>query len=50
MIDEETVYDHNVALIRLKDNYSSKYIVDLFKSTGVHKYMASKTTQVGTTF
>jgi type I restriction enzyme S subunit len=49
-LDEETVYDHNVALIRLKNNYSSKYIVDLFKSNIVRKYIASKATQVGTTF
>lgn len=49
-LDEDTVYDHNVALIRIKDNYSNKYISYLFKSSIVRQFIASKATQVGTTF
>lgn len=49
-LDEETVYDHNVALIRLLTEYESKYVCELLKSTFVRGLIASRATQVGTTF
>jgi type I restriction enzyme S subunit len=49
-LSEDTVYDHNVALMRLKSDYSNKFVSNLFKSNIVRKSIASKATQVGTTF
>jgi type I restriction enzyme S subunit len=49
-LDEETAYDHNVALIRVIDSFNPKYICNLFKSNVVRNQIASQATQVGTTF
>jgi type I restriction enzyme S subunit len=49
-LDEETAYDHNVALIRLIEEVDQKYIFYLFKSDAVRKLVGSYATQVGTTF
>jgi type I restriction enzyme S subunit len=49
-LDEETAYDHNVALIRLVKTVDQKYIFYLFKSYIVRKFVSMRATQVGTTF
>lgn len=49
-LTEETVYDHNVALIRLIGKFDQRYVFYLFKSNIVRKLIGSKATQVGTTF
>ena len=49
-LDDHTVYDHNVALIRMIKGLSQRYIFYLFKSTFVRKLIANQATQVGTTF
>jgi len=49
-LDEETAYDHNVALIRVIDDIDAEYICDLFKANTVRNQIANKATQVGTTF
>ncbi len=47
---EPTTFDHNVALIRLKESYSPNFICNYFKSNYVRSLVASRATQVGTTF
>lgn len=49
-LSEPTVYDHNVALIRFKENYNSNFMSFLFKSNYIRSLVASRATQVGTTF
>ena len=49
-LSEDTVYDHNVALIRLLKGIEQKFVFYLFKSYLVRKLVASRATQVGTTF
>ena len=49
-LDEVTIYDHNVALIRLVNDVCPEYIFYLFKSRLVRKLIATGATQVGTTF
>ncbi len=49
-LDENTAYDHNVALIRLFKQFDQRYIFYLFKSDAVRKLVGSRATQVGTTF
>lgn len=49
-LSEPTVYDHNVALIRFKNNCNSNFMSFLFKSNYIRSLVASRATQVGTTF
>jgi len=49
-LSEPTVYDHNVALIRFKKNCNSNFMSFLFKSNYIRSLVASRATQVGTTF
>ncbi|MEI6268081.1 MAG: restriction endonuclease subunit S [Methylococcaceae bacterium] len=49
-LDEDTSWDHNVALMRLIQGIDQKYIFYLFKSQIVRKLITSRATQVGTTF
>ncbi|GAB1622373.1 restriction endonuclease subunit S [Agarivorans albus] len=49
-LSEPTVYDHNVALIRFKKNHNSNFMSFLFKSNYIRSLVASRATQVGTTF
>lgn len=49
-LSEVTVFDHNVALIRLIKAVNQEYIFHLFKSNVVRKLVGSLATQVGTTF
>jgi type I restriction enzyme S subunit len=49
-LTEPTLYDHNVALIRFKKGYSPKFMSFVFKSNYVRTLIASRATQVGTTF
>lgn len=49
-LDEDTVFDHNVALIRLSGSVDQNFICDLFKSYIIRNLVASRATQVGTTF
>lgn len=49
-LDEITTFDHNVALIRLKNDIESNYVFYILKSNLVRKIIASAATQVGTTF
>ena len=49
-LEEETIYDHNVALIRTINNVSSSFLSYTFHSNYFRSLVASKATQVGTTF
>jgi type I restriction enzyme S subunit len=49
-LNEDTAYDHNVALIRLINKVDQRYVFHLFKSDLVRKQVVSRATQVGTTF
>ena len=49
-LEEETIYDHNVALIRPINNVSSSFLSYIFHSNYFRSLVASKATQVGTTF
>ena len=49
-IEEDIVYDHNVALLRAKDSVNSKFLSYLFKSTLIRNQVGINATQVGTTF
>jgi type I restriction enzyme S subunit len=49
-LDEDTSWDHNVALMRLIQGIDQKYIFYLFKSQMVRNLITSRATQVGTTF
>ncbi|WP_283643109.1 restriction endonuclease subunit S [Croceibacter atlanticus] len=49
-IDEPTVYDHNVALIRLQEGFHASYFAHIFKSGRLRLQVSKNATQVGTTF
>lgn len=49
-LDEETAFDHNVALIRLNELGDPKFIFYLLKSNFVRNKIGKTATQVGTTF
>jgi|CXWL01.1.fsa_nt_gi type I restriction enzyme S subunit len=49
-LHEDTVFDHNVALIRLVKGYDPKFVFYLFKSFVVRALVSKRATQVGTTF
>ena len=50
LLDELTVYDHNVALIRANNNCCSKYLFYLLRSESVRSQVKMNATQVGTSF
>ena len=49
-LNEPTIYDHNVALIRLDEKFNSRFFSHLFKSKQFREQVSSMATQVGTTF
>jgi len=49
-LNEPTIYDHNVALIRLDEKFDSHFFSHLFKSKQFREQVSSMATQVGTTF
>jgi type I restriction enzyme, S subunit len=49
-LDEDTAYDHNVALIRTNELVEAKFIFYLLKSDLVRREVSKLSTQVGTTF
>jgi len=49
-LEETTVFDHNVALIRFKNGINPGLMSYVFKSNYIRSLVASRATQVGTTF
>ncbi|ODH02161.1 hypothetical protein A4S05_25380 [Nostoc sp. KVJ20] len=49
-LDEETAYDHNVALIRANEVIDAKFLFYMLKSNLVRREISKLSTQVGTTF
>ena len=49
-LDEETAFDHNVALIRANKDFNSEYIFYYLKSDKIRDVIRQSSTQVGTTF
>lgn len=49
-LEDETIFDHNVALIRTTESINSYFLSYTFKSNYIRSMIASKATQVGTTF
>lgn len=49
-LQEKTIFDHNVALVRLKKEVSSTLMSYVFKADYIRSAVASRATQVGTTF
>jgi type I restriction enzyme, S subunit len=49
-LNEDTAYDHNVALIRVKNLANPKFIFYILKSDFVRSKISKAATQVGTTF
>ena len=49
-LEDETIFDHNVALIRTTESINSYFFSYTFKSNYIRSMIASKATQVGTTF
>ena len=49
-LDEDTVFDHNVALMSVIKGVDQKYVFHLFKSNIVRRLIGTQATQVGTTF
>lgn len=49
-LDEDTAFDHNVALIRSNDITESKFLFYILKSNLVRRQVGQLATQVGTTF
>jgi len=49
-LEESTVYDHNVALIRASKNFDKKYLFYFLKSIAIREKVRKLSTQVGTTF
>jgi len=49
-LDEDTAFDHNVALIRVNKDCNSKYIFYYLKSDKIRDVIRQLSTQVGTTF
>ena len=48
-LEDETIFDHNVALIRTTESINSYFLSYTFKSNYIRSMIASKATQVGTT-
>ncbi len=49
-LDENTAYDHNIALIRANNLVEPRFLFYLLKSNLIRKQVAKLSTQVGTTF
>lgn len=49
-LDEITVYDHNVALIRPRQKCNPKYLFYILKSSSIRTQVKMNATQVGTSF
>ncbi|WP_348707967.1 restriction endonuclease subunit S [uncultured Pseudoalteromonas sp.] len=49
-LKSETIFDHNVALIRFKSNFNPTFMSYMLRSHWVRSLIASRATQVGTTF
>jgi type I restriction enzyme, S subunit len=49
-LDEDTAYDHNIALIRVNNLANPKFIFYILKSDFVRNKVSKAATQVGTTF